>query len=167
MRRWTFFFLLMVPVGRLGCSDADPSPDQTAKASAQGTPTITLHPEGTLLKYEETVFSAAPAETVKFVFENPATKASMLHDVVVLKDEPRNELLWRVGEAGVEAGRGSAYVPDDPAILAYTPMADPGEAVSVTVTVPEEPGEYGYLCTFPGHYVTMYGTMYVKSNSHT
>ena len=69
-----------------------------------------------------------------------------------------------MGEAGVAAGEAEEYVPDDSAVLASTPMADPGEKVSVTFTVPDETGDYGYVCTFPGHYVSMYGTMKVRSD---
>ena len=165
MRRLTFFLALFVALGLLGCGGADSSPDEAAQASARVDRTVTLHPKGNLLKYEETEFTVAPGQTIKLVFENTATSESMLHNVVVLNEGPRKELLWRVGEAGVEAGPESEYVPDDPAVLASTPMADPGETVSVTFTVPEEPGEYGYLCTFPGHYVTMYGTMTVRENA--
>jgi len=165
MRRLTFPLLLVVAAVLLGCGKADSSPDETAQVSKQVDRTVTLHPKDNLLKYEETEFTVAPGETVKLVFDNTATNESMLHNVVLLNEEPRKELFWRVGEAGVQAGPESEYVPDDPAILAYTPMADPGETVSVTFTVPEEPGDYGYLCTFPGHYATMYGTMKVKKSN--
>lgn len=163
MRRLTVLFALLVALGLIGCGGADSSPDETAQVDR----TVTLHPKDNLLKYRETEFTVAPGQTVKLVFENTATSESMLHNVVVLTEGPRKELLWRVGEAGVEAGPESDYVPEDPAILAYTPMAEPGETVSVTFTVPEETGEYGYLCTFPGHYVTMYGTMRVRENTST
>ena len=162
MPRLTFLFALIVSLSLFGCGEADSSSDETAQASERVDRTVTLHPKGNLLEYEETEFTVAPGQTIKLVFENTATSESMLHNVVVLSDKPRKELLWRVGEAGVEAGPENEYVPDDPAILAYTPMADPGETVSVTFTVPNESGDYGYLCTFPGHYVTMYGTMHVR-----
>jgi azurin len=37
-------------------------------------------------------------------------------------------------------------------IIAHTEMAAQGETVEVTFTVPEETGEYPYLCSFPAHY---------------
>lgn len=164
-------FLFILSLGFVGCTDSASSTADAATASADAPAasatvdrTITLHPEGNLLEYKETEVTVTPGETVELVFENTATSPSMLHNVVVLNTEPKKKILWRVGEAGVEAGASSEYVPDDEAVLASTSMADPGETVSVTFTVPEEPGEYGYVCTFPGHYVSMYGTMYVKAD---
>ncbi|MCW9708420.1 plastocyanin/azurin family copper-binding protein [Fodinibius salsisoli] len=47
------------------------------------------------------------------------------------------------------------YVPSDmqDQIVAQTGLAGGGETTEVTFTVPEEAGEYDYLCTFPGHFV--------------
>jgi azurin len=44
------------------------------------------------------------------------------------------------------------YVPSDMTdqIIAQTGMAAGGETTEVTFTAPEEPGEYEFVCTFPG-----------------
>jgi azurin len=48
-------------------------------------------------------------------------------------------------------------------VLASTKMAGGGETVEVTFTAPKEPGEYLYICTFPGHYLAgMKGVLVVK-----
>lgn len=165
MRYLTYVSFFVFALFLLGCEGSESSPDERSTASGDVDRTVTLHPEGNLLEYKETEFTVAPGETIRLIFENTATSESMLHNVVVLNTEPRKELLWRVGEAGVEAGEENDYVPEDEAILAYTPMADPGETVEVTFTAPDEAGEYGYVCTFPGHYVSMYGTMQVRRNA--
>jgi azurin len=85
----------------------------------------------------------------------------MQHNVLVLNEAPSEAIYKEVGQAGVQAGASNDYVPDHPAILAATPMSKPGETVSVTFTTPSETGEYGYLCTYPGHWATMRGTMRV------
>ena len=114
------------------------------------------------MKYKQTEFTVAPGATVKLVFENTATAPSMQHNVVVLSKAPSDEVFRRVGEGGMQAGSANDYVPDDPAVLAYTPMSQPGETVEVTFTAPGETGDYGYVCTFPGHWATMKGTMHVR-----
>ena len=126
--------------------------------------TITLHPKGNQMKYRETEFTVAPGQTIELVFENTATSPSMQHNVVVL-NTTEAEVFERVGEAGMSAGSTNDYVPEDDAIIAYTPMSKPGETVSVTFTVPEQTGDYGYVCTFPGHWATMQGTMRVEESA--
>jgi azurin len=86
----------------------------------------------------------------------------MKHNVVLLTTD-EGSVVTRVGQAGTQAA-DNEYIPDDDAVLAATGLADPGETVSVTFTAPSEPGSYRYLCTFPGHYATMQGTMTVVSS---
>jgi len=169
--------ILFLAVSLIGCGGSESSPDSSTTAESNANTeqttasgdvdrTVTIHPKGNQMKYKETEFSVAPGETIKLVFENTATSPSMQHNVVVLNTN-KDDAFRRVGEAGMQAGSTNDYVPEDDAILAYTPMSKPGETVSVTFTVPETTGEYGYLCTFPGHWATMQGTMYVKKNAAT
>lgn len=126
--------------------------------------TVTIHPKGNQMKFKETEFTV-PADTeVELVFENTATSPSMQHNVVVLTEEPSDGVFKKVGQAGVQAGANNDYVPDgmDELILAHTPVSKPGETVSVTFTTPSESGDYGYVCTYPGHWATMHGTMHVE-----
>ena len=37
-------------------------------------------------------------------------------------------------------------------VIAHTAMIGSGETDTITFTVPDEPGEYDFICTFPGHY---------------
>jgi azurin len=47
-------------------------------------------------------------------------------------------------------------------VIASTNMLGSGESDSITFTVPEEPGTYQFICTFPGHYSGgMVGTLVV------
>ncbi len=121
---------------------------------------ITIQPAGDEMRYAvETVTVAAGAE-VTLVMENTATAPAMIHNIVVLttnSDEDAN----RVGMAAI-AAMETDYIPEDDAILAYTPMANPGETVEVTFTAPSEPGNYRFICTYPGHFGTMQGVLIVQ-----
>jgi azurin len=86
----------------------------------------------------------------------------MEHNVVILTSDD-DTVVNRVGQAAMGAA-DNEYVPDDEAVLAATGMAAPGETVSVTFTAPSEPGTYRYICTFPGHYAVMQGTMTVVAS---
>jgi azurin len=53
------------------------------------------------------------------------------------------------------------YVPDSPQVLAATRLLNWGETDRLNFTAPKAPGEYVFVCTFPGHWVRMYGVMLV------
>lgn len=127
---------------------------------AQDTTAVTIEPKGNQLFFADTTFTVETGETVKLTFSNTATSEAMKHNVVLL-DTNDDSVITRVGRAAAQVGADEEYIPDDPAILAYTPLANPGQMVEVTFAAPEEPGKYRYTCTFPGHYVQMEGTMIV------
>lgn len=48
-------------------------------------------------------------------------------------------------------------------VIVTTRMLGDGETDTITFTVPETPGEYDYVCTFPGHFAGgMVGILYVQ-----
>ena len=53
------------------------------------------------------------------------------------------------------------YVPDSEDVLFYTDVVFPKDEFSIYFKVPEEPGRYPYLCTFPGHWMVMNGELIV------
>jgi azurin len=94
---------------------------------------------------------------VKLDFVNPS---DMLHNLVVVR--PGTAI--RVGEAALKLGLDGArlnYVPPSDDVLFYTALLEPEKSESIYFQAPSTPGEYTYVCTFPGHYITMQGTMRV------
>ncbi|WP_022834633.1 plastocyanin/azurin family copper-binding protein [Salisaeta longa] len=172
LRRLSLLALSVLFLTACGGSSGDASSasaEQQATAStSQATPAgvdklVTIEPKGNQMKYKQTEFTVAPGAKVKLVFDNTATSPSMQHNVVVLTKGPTDEHFQEVGTTGMQAGMSNDYVPDLPLVLAATPIAKPGETVSVTFTAPSETGDYGYVCTFPGHWATMQGVMHVRS----
>jgi len=78
-------------------------------------------------------------------------KAAMGHNLVVLTKDA-NAMAFAQAAA---ASPATEYLP--PAmmdqIIAATKMLGPKEEETITFTVPSEPGEYVYLCSFPAHYI--------------
>lgn len=115
------------------------------------------------MKYDVTEIEAAPGEeiTIKLTTKSQIPKQAMAHNVIVLD-----------GDADVDAfanasarARDNQYVASDyeDEIIAATDLAGGGETVEVTFTVPEEEGDYEYICTFPGHYAAgMKGVLTVR-----
>ena len=46
-------------------------------------------------------------------------------------------------------------------VIAATKLLGPAESETISFTAPE-PGDYEYVCTFPGHFAMMRGIMNVK-----
>jgi azurin len=159
---------LAVATALAGCGQDAPAPAATpvaeqpttasTTASTDGVRTITIRPVGNEMRFEQTEITAMAGETIRVVYDNtPATSPAMMHNVVFITSHTE---INRVGQAAMGAA-ARQYVPDDPAVIAATPLAGPGEIVEVTFTVPNEPGDYAYTCTFPGHYMMMQGTLRV------
>ena len=170
----TLAFLALIALTACGgdTTETTPTPEAPASAEVADTPvapatlsgsvengvrTLRITPVGDQMLFEQTELAVAAGETVRIVFENTATSPAMQHNVLLLSDR---DAVNRVGIAALEAA-ASDYVPEDEAILAATPLAQPGQTVEVTFTAPETPGAYVYVCTFPGHYMMMQGTLTV------
>lgn len=146
-------------------AESDMAAAESAMASADSgmdVAEIVLRPAGDTIAFEEssTSFTVQAGQTVNLTLENVATLPIMLHNVVILSSN-EDDVANRVGMAGIAAGEANAFVPDDPAILAATPLAQPGETVQITFEAPAEPGTYRYICTYIGHHTLMQGTMIV------
>jgi len=143
-----------------GCGGSDTeTSNSTTDTATETVSEVTIKPVGNQMKYEQTEFTVEAGTEVSLTFDNVATSPAMKHNVVILNSED-DKVVQRVGNAALQAA-DSGYIPDDNAIIAATDMADPGQTVNTTFTAPSEPGTYTYICTFPGHFMMMQGTMTV------
>jgi azurin len=56
--------------------------------------------------------------------------------------------------------KNTDYIPGGEDTIAYTKMIGGGESTTINFKAPE-PGEYEYICSFPGHYNLMRGKLIV------
>jgi putative heme-binding domain-containing protein len=63
---------------------------------------------------------------------------------------------------GDPAGAARQYVPESDAVLTYTDVVEPKQKFTIYFRAPERAGAYPYICTFPGHWMVMQGTMIVE-----
>ena len=111
------------------------------------------------MKFATEEFTVKSGSTVRLVMDNIATLEAMQHNIVILT--PGSDINV-VGAAAIQAGPDNDYVPaDNENILFYTAIAMPGEQTEIEFTAPA-PGEYPFICTFPGHYSLMKGVMIVE-----
>ena len=59
-------------------------------------------------------------------------------------------------------GMANSFVPESNQVLAYTPLVLPGNTYKLYFKAPTKPGKYEYICTYPGHGLTMWGILHVK-----
>jgi len=115
---------------------------------------VVIKGEGMSFSNTEVTAEAGSKLTIKL--ENVSD--GMQHNLAVLS---QGADVASVAKAATRAGADNAYVPDHEAVIANTGLVEGGESSSVTFTVPSEPGEYTYVCLFPGHYTQMKGTLTV------
>ena len=109
------------------------------------------------LKYDLEKFVIKSGAKVKLVFNNDD---DMQHNLVIVLPNTADE----VGEMTLALGLDGAamdYVPRSENVLHYTGLLQPRTTEGIYFTAPEKEGQYQYVCTYPGHYVIMRGTMIV------
>ena len=60
------------------------------------------------------------------------------------------------------AGMANSFVPKSDKVIAYTPLVLTGNTYKLYFKAPTNPGKYEYICTYPGHGLTMWGILHVK-----
>ncbi|HUD47667.1 MAG TPA: GDSL-type esterase/lipase family protein [Candidatus Baltobacteraceae bacterium] len=90
----------------------------------------------------------------------------MPHNLVIVRPGARE----KVGLASAKMkpdeldDQGRAFIPESPDILAATKLIEPRQKTALKLTAPTEEGEYEYFCTYPGHYLIMWGQLIVTRN---
>lgn len=120
---------------------------------------ITLKTVQEAMKYDLKEFSVPAGSTVELVFENVD---AMQHNWV-LGNIGTMEKIGLAADKMITASDGMAknYIPNSPEIIAYTPLVESSGRVKLVFKAPMTPGNYPYLCTFPGHWRIMNGMMKV------
>jgi len=109
------------------------------------------------LKFDQELITAKAGERLLLVFRN---QDDMLHNFVLCAPGKGQA----VGQAAMLLGlEGAArnYVPESDDVLYHTGLVSPETSDRIFFVVPETPGDYEYICSFPGHAVLMKGVLRV------
>ena len=95
---------------------------------------------------------ASPGEEIRIVFTTVSQlpAAAMSHNFTVVDMGTDVDTFARESLGARDNDYISPNFEDQ--VIVNTSMLGGGETETITFTVPEETGEYDYLCTFPGHY---------------
>ena len=128
----------------------------TDKPASWGDPDYTIS-MGTMpgLKFSLEQIQVRAGGNVKVVFNN---NDDMLHNFVVVMPGTATFVGEMATNLGLE-GQQKSYIPQTDKVLFHTNLLQPNTTESIYFTAPEKPGEYQYVCTFPGHYLVMRGIL--------
>lgn len=115
------------------------------------------------MQFDNKAFDVPVGKEITLVFTNKGAlpKAAMGHNVVILT--PGSDVMGF--GAGAVAAAGTDYVPQSgplaEKVVAHTKLLGPGESDTITFKL-DAPGEYPFICSFPGHYALMRGVITAK-----
>ena len=136
---------------------APPKPEVEPGSDEPGRPILLKAITG--LKYDQEKIVVRAGERISLTLVNTD---EMPHNWV-LTGFFTYELIGQLADAMVADPNAAErhYVPDDESVLQYTRIVNPGESHTIHFNAPRAPGKYPYLCTFPGHWQVMKGTLMV------
>lgn len=122
-------------------------------AQAPADTVIAIRTTGSNLEFSPSQIAVKAGTRVRIRYTNDGT---LPHNIVLVKDEADIDML---GMAAFSAGE-TGYVPVKHAdrMYAYSELAVPGTTVEIEFVAPP-PGEYFFVCLYPGHYNMMIGTL--------
>lgn len=142
------------------CGKSETPAAAPAAAPADGVKTVMITADDTM-KFNVAEIRAQAGEKLRVTFKNTGRmpKQAMGHNWVLLVPMADSEVL---ALAQAAAARAPEYLPSDAAkIIAHTKLLGPSESDTVEFTAPDAPGEYPFVCTFPGHAALMKGKLIV------
>lgn len=110
------------------------------------------------MRYDKRYFAVEAGQAVQIILDNVDV---MPHNVVVVTPGA----IASVGAAAElmqhRPGQDKPFVPNTNEVLFASRLVQPDRRDRLSFAAPSRPGEYPYVCTFPGHWRRMYGVMVV------
>jgi azurin len=112
------------------------------------------------MKFSRTTLTARPGQHVELTFSNTD---DLQHNLVIFKRGTiaayEKDLYGSMNDANAQA-RG--FVPDSPNVLIASRLLNARESTVLSFDAPAEPGDYPFVCSFPGHWLMMRGILRVE-----
>ncbi|MFZ9660273.1 MAG: plastocyanin/azurin family copper-binding protein [Chitinophagaceae bacterium] len=109
------------------------------------------------LKFDVSNLVVKAGSKVRLIFNN---NDDMTHNVVIIAPGSADEvgdLALKLGLKGPEMN----YVPNSSKVLFHTSLLQPDSSESIYFIAPTKPGDYMYICSYPGHALVMRGILKV------
>ena len=116
---------------------------------------VLIHTVEEEMRYDVPWFAVEAGRDIQVVLKN---EDLMPHNLVLATPGSLQEVAIEGAALGPKIGdSGKQYVPVSPNVLQASKMVASEKTERMTFKAPTEPGEYPYVCTFPGHWMRMYG----------
>ena len=127
---------------------------------ALGVPVFVIKTVHEQMRYDTPRIVVEPGKPLEVIFEN---LDAMPHNIVFVTPGARESVATAAQTMSPTTldKKGRAYVPASEKILEASQIIEPGQKQTLKFNAPENPGEYEYVCTFPGHWMIMWGKMVV------
>lgn len=116
------------------------------------------------LRFDVNEIRVKAGETIRIVLKVKSSMPAdaMSHNLAIVSpDIPMDEF---ISESMKAKNNEYIAISFEDQVIATTAMIGGGKTTEITFTVPEDPGIYPYVCTFPGHYAAgMVGELIVES----
>lgn len=130
--------------------------------SAVSVDVFIVHTVHEQLRFDTTKLTVKAGKSFEVIFENDDV---MPHNFVIVPPGRHME----IGNAALTMTpdkldkQGRSYLPPafEKEIIAATKLLEPGQKEQLKVKAPNQPGDYEFVCTFPGHALIMWGTLTV------
>jgi azurin len=123
---------------------------------------LTISTDGDVLAFKPNELTCVADALVHLTFVHAGKYITQEHNWVLTVPGAADA----VAEAGLAVGEDLGYVPrGDRRVIAATKMCNKGERVSVDFIAPA-PGDYPFICTYPGHAAFMHGILHVTPREH-
>ena len=153
MKKHLFFVSILAAVSTVGLSKlhaAAPSAARVIEISGNDQ-----------MQYSVTAITATAGESLKVVFTNAGTlpKEAMGHNWILLK--AGTDVMAFATDSMMAKDTDYIAPKHKDKVIAFIGVQGPKKSGEVTFTAPA-PGVYNYICSFPGHFMIMKGTLTVK-----
>ena len=112
--------------------------------------------------YDKEIIIVQAGKPVEFRFANTD---NMPHNFAIVQPGALEEIGVLAEATARDAdAKDRHFVPKSDKVLLSSRLLEPGQVQALSFEVPQKPGIYPYVCTYPGHWRRMYGALYVVAN---
>ncbi len=150
----------MKPAVKESAEPVKPSPASNTSATTGTRQRINIAVVPEKMQFDKKEIRVKAGQPVTLRLDN---QDGMPHNLVILKPGSL-EKVGAAADALLSDPKAAErhYVPSMPEVLHSTKVINAGESTSIEFVIPNKPGDYPFVCTFPGHWRLMHGIIKVE-----